>query len=280
MRRGAFSVVPAPIDSMQLILQIEQAMRHRDLSSHNAALRRSLDVHERLAMIGKLAAGVAHELNNPLDGVQRYVRMTQEGLGEESETLHEFLDRAMSGLSRMTSIVRQLLSFSRNVAIENERENLRTMLEEVVRTLSPTGSHAPIVDLNNPYLDFQVPRALFQVFVNLIKNALDAVESRGARGEVKVRVEHDDDRIEIRVSDNGTGIAPENLRRVFEPFFTTKDVGRGTGLGLPITARIIERFGGTIRIESELGKGATFVVALPATATGAVDRTLQGAQQR
>jgi len=280
MREGAFHVVCKPIQPEQIQVVVSKGLDHQRLSRGNRDLKSQLDINEKLAMIGRLASGVAHELNNPLDGVQRYVRMTQEGLGEESDNLREFLDRAMSGLSRMTGIVRQLLSFSRNVAIENERENLRTMLEEVVRTLAPSGSRAPIVDLNNPYLDFQVPRALFQVFVNLIKNALDAVESHGPRGEVRVSVTRDGERIEIRVSDNGTGIAPENLSRVFEPFFTTKEVGRGTGLGLPITARIIERFGGTIRIESELGSGTTFVVALPASATGAVDKTLQGAQQR
>ena len=280
MREGAFHVVKKPIQPEQIQVVVGKGLDQQRLSRGNRDLKSQLDINEKLAMIGRLASGVAHELNNPLDGVQRYVRMTQEGLGEDRENLHDFLDRAMSGLSRMTSIVRQLLSFSRNVAIENERENLRTMLDEVVRTLSPTGSQSPIVDLNNPYLDFQVPRALFQVFVNLIKNALDAVEPLGARGRVKVRVEHDDDRIEIHVADNGTGVAPENLKRVFEPFFTTKEVGKGTGLGLPITARIIERFGGTIRLESELGKGATFVVALPATAAGAVDRSLQGTEQR
>jgi len=280
MKEGAFHVVKKPIQPEQIQVVVSKGLDQQRLSRGNRELKSQLDINEKLAMIGRLASGVAHELNNPLDGVQRYVRMTQEGLGEESERLHEFLDRAMSGLSRMTSIVRQLLSFSRNVTIENERENLRTMLEEVVRTLAPTGSHSPIVDLNNPYLDFQVPRALFQVFVNLIKNALDAVEARGARGEVKVGVAKDGDRIEIRVADNGTGIAQENLSRVFEPFFTTKEVGRGTGLGLPITARIIERFGGTIRIESEFGSGTTFVVALPSSVTGAVDRSLQGAEQR
>ena len=280
MKEGAFHVVKKPIQPEQIQVIVSKGLDQQRLSRGNRDLKSQLDISEKLAMIGRLASGVAHELNNPLDGVQRYVRMTQEGLGEEHGTLSEFLDRAMSGLSRMTSIVRQLLSFSRNVTIENERENLRTMLEEVVRTLAPTGSHSAIVDLDNPYLDFQVPRALFQVFVNLVKNALDAVEPRGPRGEVKVGVARDGENVEIRVSDNGTGIAPENLVRVFEPFFTTKEVGRGTGLGLPITARIVERFGGSIRIESELDSGTTFVVALPAGATGAVDRTLQGAEKR
>jgi signal transduction histidine kinase len=180
----------------------------------------------------------------------------------------------------MASIVRQLLTFSRNVVIENESENLRTMLDEVVRTLAPTGSAAPTVDLDNKYLDVLVPRALFQVFVNLIRNALDAVESQGPRGRVRLRVERIDDDIDIRVEDNGSGIAPDDLRRVFEPFFTTKEVGRGTGLGLPISARIVERCGGTIRIASERDQGTTVTVRLPAHSPVTVaPRSLQGADR-
>jgi two-component system NtrC family sensor kinase len=230
-------------------------------------------------MIGRLASGVAHELNNPLDGVRRYVRMTQEGLGEEQAEQSEYLDRAMSGLTRMTGIVRQLLTFSRNVTIENERENLRTMLDEVVRTLTPSGSHAAVIDLDARYLDIPVPRVLFQVFVNLIKNALDAVEARGARGLVRVEVESDGGNFTVRVADNGTGIAEEDLRRVFEPFFTTKEVGKGTGLGLPISARIVERCGGKILIESKAGEGTTVTVALPKTAAAPTARGLQGASK-
>jgi len=283
MKEGAFHVVRKPVQPEQVQAVVAKGLEHGSLSRGHRDLKSQLDINEKLAMIGRLASGVAHELNNPLDGVQRYLRMTQEGLREgldpERESLNEYLDRAMSGLSRMTSIVRQLLSFSRNVTIENERENLRSMLTEVVRTLSPSGSSAPIVDLDNPYLDIQVPRAFFQVFVNLIKNALDAVETRGARGEVRVGVGRGD-RIEIRVSDNGAGIAPENIQRVFEPFFTTKEVGRGTGLGLPITARIIERFGGAIRMESERGEGTTFIVVLPENAAIAGAPSLQGTEKR
>ena len=283
MKEGAFHVVRKPVQPEQVQAVVAKGLEHGSLSRGHRDLKSQLDINEKLAMIGRLASGVAHELNNPLDGVQRYLRMTQEGLREgldpERDSLNEYLDRAMSGLSRMTSIVRQLLSFSRNVTIENERENLRGMLTEVVRTLSPSGSSAPIVDLDNPYLDIQVPRAFFQVFVNLIKNALDAVETRGARGEVRIGVGRGD-RIEISVSDNGVGIAPENIQRVFEPFFTTKEVGRGTGLGLPITARIIERFGGAIRIESERGEGTTFIVVLPENAAIAGAPSLQGTEKR
>jgi len=263
MKEGAFHVLEKPVPPEQLAVVMQKALEHVRLSRSNRRLRSQLDISEKLAMIGRLASGVAHELNNPLDGVRRYVRMTQEGLEREKGDLQEYLERASSGLSRMTSIVRQLLTFARNVVIENELENLRTMLEEVVRTLAPTGSSAPTVELENPYVDIPVQRALFQVFVNLIKNALDAVEPKRARGCVRVTVERDFDNIEIRVTDNGVGVAPDDVRRVFEPFFTTKEVGKGTGLGLPISARIVERCGGTVRFESELGNGTTVTVLLP-----------------
>jgi signal transduction histidine kinase len=277
MKEGAFHVLRKPARADQLEVVVQKALEHGRLSRGNRDLKSQLDISEKLAMIGRLASGVAHELNNPLDGVRRYVRLTREGLEGEREELGEYLDRAMSGLSRMTGIVRQLLTFSRNVVIENEAENLRTMLDEVVRTLAPTGSAAPTVELENPFLDVRVPRALFQVFVNLLKNALDAVESKGARGHVRIHVQRTADGVEVVVRDNGTGIDKKDLRRVFEPFFTTKEVGRGTGLGLPISARIVERCGGTIRLESNKDKGTTAVVALPlGAATTATARDLLG----
>jgi signal transduction histidine kinase len=278
MKAGAFHVLQRPVPSEHLQVVVLKALEHGRLSHTNRRLRSQLDISEKLAMIGRLASGVAHELNNPLDGVRRYVRMTQEGLDAEKTDLSDYLGRAMSGLSRMTSIVRQLLTFSRNIVIENELENLRTMLEEVVRTLTPSGSSGATIELENPYVDIPVQRALFQVFVNLIKNALDAVEKLGPRGLVRVRVRRGgDDQVEVEVEDNGVGVSPDDLRRVFEPFFTTKEVGRGTGLGLPISARIVERCGGTIRFESEKGKGTLVTVTLPLrVAAAAAVPALQG----
>ncbi|MEM8885848.1 MAG: HAMP domain-containing sensor histidine kinase [Planctomycetota bacterium] len=276
LRAGAFGVAR---DEEELEVVTVRALEHGRLSRGHRELQAQVDINEKLAMIGRLASGVAHELNNPLDGVRRYLRITQEGLGDESGELQEYLDRAQSGLSRMASIVRQLLTFSRNVTIENERENLRTMLDEVVRTLAPTGSAAPTVDLDNRYLDIPVPRVLFQVFVNLLKNALDAVEARGSRGSVRIEVASEQDQVFVNVRDNGEGIADEDLRRVFEPFFTTKEVGKGTGLGLPISARIVERCGGKIRIESTQGEGTTVRITLPMHAATPSERSLQGANQ-
>jgi len=280
MKSGAFHVLQKPVPPEQLQVVVLKALEHGRLSHTNRRLRSQLDISEKLAMIGRLASGVAHELNNPLDGVRRYVRMTQEGLDAEKTDLSDYLGRAMSGLSRMTSIVRQLLTFSRNIVIENELENMRSMLEEVVRTLSPSGSAGATIELENPYVDIPVQRALFQVFVNLIKNALDAVETLGPRGLVRVRVRRVGDQVEVEVEDNGVGVAPDDLRRVFEPFFTTKEVGRGTGLGLPISARIVERCGGTIRFESEKDKGTLVTLSLPLrVAASAAVPAVQGTQR-
>ncbi len=281
MHEGAFHVLARPAQAAHLLAVVRKALEHGRLSRGNRDLKSQLDISEKLAMIGRLASGVAHELNNPLDGVRRYVRLTQEGLQQESADLRDYLERALSGLGRMASIVRQLLTFSRNVVLETEAEGLRTMLDEVVRTLAPAGGAAPTITLDNPYVDLRVPRALFQVFANLVRNALDAVEAKGARGQVRVGVSRTDGTIEVRVADNGTGISAADLRRVFEPFFTTKEVGRGTGLGLPISARIVERCGGTIRIESEPGRGTEVLVTLPIRAPATPKNpTLEGAHPR
>ena len=158
----------------------------------------------------------------------------------------------MSGLwAAWPSIVRQLLTFSRNVVIENESENLRTMLDEVVRTLQPPPA-APARSpsrWSNRYLDVAgAPGALPGLREPDPERAGRRGAESGSRGSRPAQggaPRGEDDNIDIRVEDNGAGIAPDDLRRVFEPFFTTKEVGRGTGLGLPISARIVERCGGS-----------------------------------
>jgi len=267
MKEGAFHILGKPVRPEELKVVVAKALEHGRLTRGHRDLKARVELNERLAMIGRLASGVAHELNNPLDGVRRYVRLTLDSLEKEEREQGEYLEHALSGLSRMAGIVRQLLTFSRNVVLENEEENLRGLLDEVVRTLSPSGSARPVVQLENPFLDLHVPKALFQVFANLVRNALDAVEDKGPRGRVHITVTKNEENVEIRVRDNGLGIKGDDLRRVFEPFFTTKEVGKGTGLGLPISARIVERSGGTIRIESEPGVETTVTVALPLSVT-------------
>jgi len=260
MRRGAFSVVPLPVGGSQLVLQVEQAVRHRDLASRNAELQRSLDVHERLAMIGKLAAGVAHELNNPLDGVLRFVNLAAGSLPAESAEL-PYLHEARRGLRRMADIVRDLLQFSRNASIEIADEDGERLVDDAIRQVL---AQAPEKRIETAY-EFPedgvaLPRAMFQVVANIAKNAVDAMPAGGA---LRVEATIQNGQVTLTLTDTGTGIPAEIRERIFEPFFTTKEVGSGTGLGLSICQRIVERLGGSLSIDSTDGIGTSVAVELP-----------------
>jgi signal transduction histidine kinase len=223
-------------------------------------LQRRLETSERLAMIGKLAAGVAHELNNPLDAVTRFAKLARDGVDPAGEP-RGFLDGALQGLARMSSIVKDLLTFSRNVVIEAEEEALEKILREAVDQVTRNrGARDLRVRYDIAVPEMLVPRGMFQVFQNLLSNAVDASPPDGL---VEVTARFQDGELVVAVADHGPGIPEEIRSRVFEPFFTTKDPGRGTGLGLSIVARIMERFGGGVSLESETGRGTTVTVFLP-----------------
>lgn len=259
MRRGAFAVVSLPAANEALSLHLGHAASQRELLARNAELERSLESHERLAMIGKLAAGVAHELNNPLDGVLRYVNFAIAKLPQEAEQV-TYLLHARQGLRRMADIVRDLLQFSRNANVDAADEDAERLARDAVeQTVAASGRKVETTYVF-PAGGIHVPRAVFQVLGNLAKNAVDAMP-RGGRLTVGATVASG--RVRIAVTDTGTGIPDEIRERIFEPFFTTKEVGKGTGLGLSISQRIVERLGGTMTLESEVGRGTTVYVEVP-----------------
>jgi signal transduction histidine kinase len=269
MRLGAFSVVSLPIDPEKLAFQVEQALRHRDLCEKNASLERSLETHERLAMIGKLAAGVAHELNNPLDGVLRFVNLAVDGLPKDSQQIPYLLE-ARRGLRRMADIVRDLLQFSRNANVDASHEDAERLAKDAVLQVVAGVQHRRVeTKFDFPPVGVPLPRGMFQVFGNLAKNAVDAMPQGGT---LSVSARLANGRVRIDVSDTGTGIPEEIRDRIFEPFFTTKEVGKGTGLGLPICQRIVERLGGTLTIETEVGRGTSVAVDLPARRSASAGR--------
>ncbi len=260
MRHGAFAVVSLPLSPDKLLFQVDQALRHKDLCDKNASLERSLATNERLAMIGKLAAGVAHELNNPLDGVLRYVNMSIEGLPPDAPQTPYLLE-ARRGLRRMADIVHDLLQFSRNANVDATYEDAERLARDAVTQIAAGAKDRRVeTRFEFPPVGVPLPRAMFQVFGNLGKNAVDAMP-RG--GTLTVRARLASGRVLIDVTDTGTGIPEEIRERVFEPFFTTKEVGKGTGLGLSICQRIVERLGGALTIESDVGRGTTVSVDLP-----------------
>ena len=262
MRLGAFDVLTKPCRATEILATVEKALEHHDALFANQDLRKRLQVQEKLAMIGKLAAGVAHELNNPLDATLRCVRLSQERVQDDPEA-SEYLDLAHAGLLRMADIVQSLLTFSRHAAVEQAPQPLATVVEEAISAVTlALGDAAPPVerDVRGDVAHVPIPRGMHQVLTNVLRNACDAT---GENGPVCVRAHREDDRLVLQVEDRGPGIPEDVLGRVFEPFFTTKEPGKGTGLGLPISARLVEKFGGDIRLECPADGGTVVIVSLP-----------------
>ncbi|HAH31447.1 MAG TPA: hypothetical protein DCL44_03930 [Elusimicrobia bacterium] len=255
-----------------LCSQIAQAI-------HNATLYRALDnkireiqriqsqlvESEKLAAVGKLAAGVAHEINNPLTGIIGFAELLLKS-GELSYGQREDVQSILDQSQRCRRIVQNLLQFSRRKKGNVETVNLGSLLEaslqlmkyDLLRSDITVEKHFP-EDL--PCVQGNAAQ-LEQVYLNLISNARQAMEGK-KDGLLKISASNEDGRIVLRFEDNGCGIPPENLNKVFDPFFTTKAVGQGTGLGLSISYGIIQEHQGTLRVESQAGKGATFIISLP-----------------
>ncbi len=276
MRLGAFDVLTKPCRATEILATIEKALAHHDALDANQDLRSRLEaqegkrqqVQEKLAMIGKLAAGVAHELNNPLDATLRCVRMTKDRVGDDAEAT-EYLDIAHAGLLRMADIVQSLLTFSREAAVEQAPQRLDDLVAEAITGVAlALGNEAPRMtqDIQPGVAGVPVPRGLHQVVTNLLRNAADAYDSPG---KITVTGRIRGDRLLLAVTDEGSGIPEDVLPRVFEPFFTTKEPGKGTGLGLPISARLVEKFGGSMGIECPAEGGTIVTVSLPASRYGA-----------
>ena len=224
-------------------------------------VQRQLANAERLATVGKLASKVAHELNNPMDGILRYINLAIRIIEQEKlEKPKEYLTQCRQGLMRMVQIVSELLEFSRSTYASLEYVELEQIIEDAIRTMDMRAEASNIRVLRNYGRGIPQIRdgSLFQVFCNLIKNALDAMPA-GGQLSISTRLAADNTVVEFR--DTGTGLPAEHTDVIFEPFFTTKD--RGTGLGLAICKDIIERYHGRITAESAPGGGSIFTVYLP-----------------
>ncbi len=238
-------------------------------------LNRQLVQAGKMASLGELSAGVAHEINNPLAIIlteSQVMRDTIEeapGLNDEVKTeLIASLSQTESQVQRCSIITQNLLKFSRRNKSQGETINLNTFLEEVTRLMNGKAKGMGIqfvLDLEKEVPSFRSdPSLLQQVFINLINNAVDAHEGK-PYGTISIGTRTDSRRhgVEITVSDTGSGISPENMEKIFDPFFTTKVVGKGTGLGLSITYSTIKGLGGDISVRSTIGKGTQFNIFLP-----------------
>ncbi len=247
------------------ILTVEDVTR-------NVTMEQRLATSERLAAVGKLAAKVAHELNNPLDGILRYISLAARVCGEATDQRPvAYLEEARKGLRRMARIVGELLEFSRSTNDMAEAVTIRQALDDAVKSLEGKAKQQN-VELRLSVADDLPPlesASLYQVFTNLIKNAIEAMPDGGRVETVAMLAAG---AVEIRVADTGPGIPEKRLGTIFEPFYSTKEPGQGTGLGLAICKDIVEKHGGTLVARNRAEGGAEFVVRIPTHAIRPQDR--------
>jgi len=307
---------------------LDEALRHRttDLQTANATLLAQMALQqaliekleaeqsqllqsEKMASIRQLAAGVAHEINNPvgfvnsnLGTLQRYAEKmltlltayerVEGSLAEDAlqditrlkkeidaaflrEDIGKLLTECLDALQRVKRIVQDLKDFSHVDKSAREWANVETGLESTLNVVwNELNSKAKVVKEygNTPQIEC-FPSQLNQVFMNLLINAAHAIEDRG---RITMRTGHDGENVWVEVEDTGKGIEPEHLGRIFEPFFTTKPVGKGAGLGLSLAYGIVNKHGGRIEVTSELGKGSIFRVVLPRDASADVQSPTLG----
>jgi len=321
LRLGAFDYLIKPCDLDVLQLSVERALERRALLRDGERYRQDLErrntelaaqraelvrlqaqlVHSgKMASVGQLAAGVAHELNNPagflysnmgslleyIAGLKRLLAVYDNSslpaeisaqvasvkkdidYGNLLSDIASTIDDCEEGARRIRDIVLNLRTFSRLDEAEVKRVDIHSGIDATIRLLSQYYSSGHII-LTRDYGDLPPLECyagqLNQVWMNLLTNAAQAI----GRGPGKVGIETrlaDEEMVAVKISDTGKGISPEDLKSIFDPFFTTKPVGEGTGLGLSISYGIIERHGGAIKVETEPGKGTTFTTLIPLNA--------------
>ncbi len=230
-------------------------------------LRQRLHLYEHLAIMGKLSLCVAHELNNPLDGIRRYLALAQRKK-EEPEEVDRYLNEALKGLHKMSLTIRSLLSSANPLKAPRSTDNLLNLLQDAVKIMMFQASDQRVQVDFHPAPDLrQVPVEgdLYHVFINIIKNALQAMPQGG---QLMVNGSCSLDQVEITFRDSGPGLSPQELDQIFQPFYSTKEGTQGLGLGLPICRKILERYNGRLLVESEPGAGTCVRIILPRLGLG------------
>ncbi len=266
---GVFLIVLGTVFLARVMTdQLARADRRR------AVLDSNLVQSSKMAALGKLAAGIAHEVNNPLAVIKEKAGWIRDLLAEEdiasSKNFREFEDAIKKieyHVDRARKVTHRLLGFARRMEPVQESVDVNRVLEETVGFLENEARFRNIEIRKELLEDLPVIRSdssqLQQVFLNILENAIDAVAKEGA---ITVRTSYSPQlrEVEVTVADTGPGIPKEMLGRIFDPFFTTKGTGEGTGLGLSVSYSIVEKLGGRITVESEEGRGAAFTIHLPA----------------
>jgi signal transduction histidine kinase len=239
--------------------QLQQS--HKELSSAQQRLVQS----EKLASMGQISAGVAHEINNPLGTILLYSHMILRDL-KQNDPRREDFQMIASEATRCKNIVRGLLDFARQSRVSKIPTNLTTLLQEVLAITAPKAKDVGVQVAYELQEEFPLMMIdgdqIKQMLVNLVNNGIDAITGTG-EVHITARLNTRKDSVELEVRDNGSGIPKENLSKLFTPFFTTKEMGKGTGLGLAIAYGVVKMHSGDISVESEEGTGTTFFISFP-----------------
>ncbi len=243
-------------------------MERKKAASEEMALQES-----KMAALGKMAAGIAHEINNPLavigekaGWIKDLLTMADVSKNENFQEIAAAVNKIEYHVNRARTITHRLLGFARRMEPVTEILNINTVLDESVAFLENEARYRNI-DIQADYapdlpMTASDPAQLQQVFLNILNNAIDAI---GKEGEIRLKTRHlaKNNEIGIEIHDSGPGIPKEILNKIFDPFFTTKEAGKGTGLGLSISHGIVEKLGGRMMVASEEGKGTTFIIYFP-----------------
>lgn len=272
---GAIIIVIALYTTERILKRIEQ------LGMEKESLGNQLIRATQLAEIGEMAAGFAHEINNPLQIIKSEYTLIEtlfddvfgnDGISkkEEIQDIEESLDQIKLQVNRCSEITHAILKFGRENETKEQLLHPFIIIPEIIKMIEKKAAVSGIEivkDISEDAPGFMGDPSQFQqVMLNLFNNALDAIEERhgSSGGRLSVAVcRENENKVEIKITDNGSGINPENIEKIFSPFFTTKPVGKGTGLGLSVCYGIIESFGGTMQVKSDQNIGTTFVIRLP-----------------
>ncbi len=265
--KGDFSSLSVPVekDEVGVLINAFNKMEHDLIARDKEIVKKNEELLQsrKLASIGTLASGVAHELNNPLNNIYLAAQILSREVGEEEcqPVIKETVGDIFSQTLRVKRIVNDLLEFSREKPPDLRKTNIVGIIEDVISQMKSSGEIAGITyNIDSPGIfEIDADRHLLeQVFINLVGNAADAMEGKGL---LHISVSEKNSSAVIKVTDTGKGILPKDASRIFDPFFTTKE--KGTGLGLAIVYNIIEKHKGKIEVKSEPFKGTTFTIVLP-----------------
>jgi len=277
-----FDVVAAPLSNadggLSMIEVFRDITERKRVELEKKELEQKVQLSDRLASIGEMASGIAHEINNPLTGVIGFSQLLMEK--DVPEDIRKDLEIIHDGSQRVAGIVKGLLTFARQHKSERTYSDINQLVDNTValRAYALETSNIRAAIVLDPDLPWTMADAgqLQQVFLNIIINAEIEMKKARGKGNLIIKTEKIADTIRISFTDDGPGIARENLGKVFDPFFTTKEVGEGTGLGLSLSHGIIAEHNGQIYAESEPGKGATFVIEIPVVAEEEREEEMNG----